>query len=379
MELEGQNIGFVKSNMDVLHTISTAILSRQHVRNGDPMRYVHIDNVEPGQHLGRTIFSGNGAVLLSDGVQLTVYMINTLNRIGVTMVYIKDPLFEDIEIVDIVSEETKRAVMQRMGQTFDSIRSGKDFNTRNINGSIDNLLDEIMKNKDVLVQLSDIRTKDNEMYVHALNVSMMSALIGIQMELSMNQLRELVIGAMLHDIGKVELITDDTSEDLKKHHTWRGFEMLKNKRELSLLIAHVAFQHHEKMNGSGLPREMQGDQIHLYARIVAVANTYDNLLFDSSQGRRLLPHEACEHMMVLAGEELDREIVIQFLRTISVYPTGTSVKLSSRETGVVVGQHRGLPGRPVVRVVKSESGTDLEVIEVDLAKHTTVFIDSVLQ
>ncbi|SFM03635.1 HD-GYP domain, c-di-GMP phosphodiesterase class II (or its inactivated variant) [Paenibacillus sp. 1_12] len=343
------------------------------------MRYVHIDNVEPGQHLGRTIFSGNGAVLLSDGVQLTVYMINTLNRIGVTMVYIKDPLFEDIEIVDIVSEETKRAVMQRMGQTFDSIRSGKDFNTRNINGSIDNLLDEIMKNKDVLVQLSDIRTKDNEMYVHALNVSMMSALIGIQMELSMNQLRELVIGAMLHDIGKVELITDDTSEDLKKHHTWRGFEMLKNKRELSLLIAHVAFQHHEKMNGSGLPREMQGDQIHLYARIVAVANTYDNLLFDSSQGRRLLPHEACEHMMVLAGEELDREIVIQFLRTISVYPTGTSVKLSSRETGVVVGQHRGLPGRPVVRVVKSESGTDLEVIEVDLAKHTTVFIDSVLQ
>ncbi|MCU6796149.1 HD domain-containing protein [Paenibacillus sp. WQ 127069] len=343
------------------------------------MRYVHIDNVEPGEHLGRTIFSGNGAVLLSDGVQLTVYMINTLNRIGVTMIYIKDPLFEDIEIIDIVSEETKRAVMQRMGQTFDSIRSGKDFNTRNINGSIDSLLDEIMKNKDVLVQLSDIRTKDNEMYVHALNVSMMSALIGIQMEMPMNQLRELVIGAMLHDIGKVELITDDTSEDLKKHHTWRGFELLKNKRELSLLIAHVAFQHHEKMNGSGLPREMQGDQIHLYARIVAVANTYDNLLFDLSLGRRMMPHEACEHMMVLAGEELDREIVIQFLRTISVYPTGTSVRLSSKETGVVVGQHRGLPGRPVVRVVKSESGTDLEVVEVDLAKHTTVFIDSVLQ
>ncbi|WP_240417923.1 HD-GYP domain-containing protein [Paenibacillus periandrae] len=343
------------------------------------MRYVHIDNVEPGEYLGRTIFSGNGAVLLSDGVQLTVYMINTLNRIGVTMIYIKDPLFEDIEIIDIVSEETKRAVMQRMGQTFDSIRSGKDFNTRNMNVSIDNLLDEIMKNKDVLVQLSDIRTKDNEMYVHALNVSMMSALIGIQMEMPMNQLRELVIGAMLHDIGKVELITDDTSEDLKKHHTWRGFELLKNKRELSLLIAHVAFQHHEKMNGSGLPREMQGDQIHLYARIVAVANTYDNLLFDLSLGRRMMPHEACEHMMVLAGEELDREIVIQFLRTISVYPTGTSVKLSSKETGVVVGQHRGLPGRPVVRVVKSESGTDLEVVEVDLAKHTTVFIDSVLQ
>jgi HD-GYP domain-containing protein (c-di-GMP phosphodiesterase class II) len=344
------------------------------------LRYVHIDNVEPGQFLGRTIFSGNGAVLLSDGVQLTVYMINTLNRIGVTMIYIKDPLYEDVEIVDVVSEETKRAVMQRMGETFNSIRSGKDFNTRNINGSIDNLLDEVMRNKEVLVQLSDIRTKDNEMYVHALNVSMMSVLIGIQMDLPMNQLRELAIGAMLHDIGKVELITDDTSKDLKKHHTWRGFETLKNKRELSLLIAHVALQHHEKFNGKGLPRGTEGEQIHLYARIVAVANTYDNLLFESSsEGRRLMPHEACEHMMVLAGDDLDREIVIHFLRTVSVYPTGASVKLSTKETGVVVGQHRGLPGRPIVRVVKSESGTDLEVVEVDLAKHTTVFIDNVLQ
>jgi HD-GYP domain-containing protein (c-di-GMP phosphodiesterase class II) len=302
-----------------------------------------------------------------------------LNRIGVTMIYIKDPLFEDVEIVDIVSEETKRAVMQRMGDTFNSIRSGKDFNTRNINGSIDNLLDEVMRNQEVLIQLSDIRTKDNEMYVHALNVSMMSALIGIQMELPMNQLRELAIGAMLHDIGKVEMITDDQSDDVKHHHTWRGFEVLKNKRELSLLIAHVAFQHHEQMDGEGLPRGMLGDQIHLYARITAVANTYDNLLFDLSLGRRMLPHEACEHMMVLAGSKLDREIVIHFLRTVSVYPTGASVKLSTKETGVVVGQHRGLPGRPIVRVVKSEEGSNLEVKEVDLAKQTTVFIDSVLQ
>ncbi|MDF2960416.1 MAG: metal dependent phosphohydrolase [Paenibacillus sp.] len=342
------------------------------------MRYVHIDYVEQGQHLGRTIFSGNGAVLLSEGVQLTVYMITTLKRIGVTMVYIKDPMFDDIEIVDIVSDETKRAVMQRMGDTFESIRSGKDFNTRTLNGSIDNLLDEVMRNKDLLVQLSDIRTKDNEMYVHAINVSMMSVLIGIQMDLPMTQLRELAIGAMLHDVGKVEKITVDESEDVKLHHTWRGFEILKNKRELSLLIAHVAFQHHERIDGTGIPRRVQGDQIHLYAKITAVANTYDNLLFDLSLGRRMLPHEACEHMMALAGTHLDREIVIHFLRTVSVYPTGASVRLSTKETGVVVGQHRGLPGRPVVRVVKAESGTDLEVKEVDLAKQTTVFIDSVM-
>lgn len=343
------------------------------------MRYIHIDNVEPGQFLGRTIFAGNGAVLLSEGVQLTVYMITTLKRIGVTMIYIKDPQFEDVEIADVVSEETKRAVMQRMGETFESIRSGKDVNTRSINGSIDNLLEEVMKNKEVLVQLSDVRTQDNAMYVHALNVCMMSVLIGIHMGLTMSQLRELAIGALLHDVGKIESIADDGSEDMRKHHTWRGFEVLKNKRELSLLIAHVAFQHHERIDGEGVPRKIPGDQIHLYAKITAVANTYDNLLFDLSLGRRMLPHEACEQMTALAGTQLDRDIVIHFLRTVSVYPTGASVKLSTKETGVVVGQHRGLPGRPVVRVVKSDFGDrELNVKEVDLAKQTTVFIDNVL-
>ncbi|OXM84953.1 HD-GYP domain-containing protein [Paenibacillus rigui] len=343
------------------------------------MKYIHIEQVEQGQYLGRTIFSGSGAVLLSEGVQLTVYMITTLKRIGVTMIYIKDPLFEDVEITDVASDETKRAVMQQMGQTFESIRSGKDFNTRHINGSIDHLLEELLKNKEVLVQLSDIRTQDNAMYVHALNVCMMSVMIGIQMDLPVNQLRELAVGALLHDIGKVEKITNDSAEDSRMHHTWRGFEVLKNKRELSLLIAHVAFQHHERIDGEGLPRRMPGEQIHLYAKIVAVANTYDNLLFDLSLGRRMLPHEACEHMTALAGTQLDREIVIHFLRTVSVYPTGASVKLSTRETGVVVGQHRGLPGRPVIRVVKSDStDRELDIKEVDLAKQTTVFIESVM-
>ncbi|MBO9608772.1 MAG: HD domain-containing protein [Paenibacillaceae bacterium] len=342
------------------------------------MRYVSIETVEPGQYLGKTIFASNGAILLSENVQLTVYMITTLRRIGVAMVYIKDPNFADVEIEEVVSEENKRAVMQRIGDTFDSIKSGKDFSTKAISISVDRLLEDITQNKEVLLQLSDIRTKDNEMYVHALNVATMSTLVGINMGLSQAQLKELAIGALLHDIGKLERITDDESDDLKLHHTWRGFEVLKNKREFSLLIAHVAFQHHERPDGQGIPRRVASEQIHLYAKIVAAANIYDNLLFDLSAGKRMLPHEACERMMAMSGSEIDREVLIQFLKIISVYPTGTSVRLTTRETGVVVGQHRGLPGRPVIRVVKQEYDNDLTIKEVDLAKQTTVFIENVL-
>lgn len=341
------------------------------------MKYVHIDSVESGQYLGRTIFGGNGAVLLSEGVQLTVYMITTMRRIGVTMLYIKDPLTEDVEITDVVSEENKRAVMHKMTEMVDTIRSGKDFNSRHVSFSIDRLLEDVMQNKEVLVQLTDIRTKDNAMYVHSLNVATISSLIGINMGLTQSQVKELAIGALLHDIGKIDENYDDLSMDLKKHHTWRGFEILKNKREFSLLIAHVAFQHHETPSGEGVPRKLADDQIHLYAKIVAAANTYDNLLFDLDTGMRMQPHEACERITAMSGTKLDHDVVVQFLRTVSVYPTGTCVRLSTRETGVVVGQHRGLPGRPVVRIARQDEEL-LDVKEIDLAKHTTVFIDAVL-
>ena len=342
------------------------------------MRYVSIDQVEPGQYLGRTIFSANGAVLLSEGVPLTVYMISTLKRIGATMIYIKDPDFEDVEIPEVISNETKQLVMKRMTEICESIRSGKQFDTRGLSVSADQLIEDMMDNKDVLIQLSEIRTKDNHMFVHALNVGMMAVSIGMNMNLNRGQLKDLAIGALLHDVGKLDGIEENGDLSDRNHHAWRGFEILKQKQELNLLIAHVALQHHETPDGQGAPRRLNGDQIHLYAKIVAVANMYDNLVSTLSSGKRMLPHEACEHMMALAETKLDREVLIHFLRTVSVYPTGTSVRLSTREVGVVVGQHRGLPGRPVVRVVRRDDN-DVEVKEIDLAKHPTVFVEAVLE
>jgi len=341
------------------------------------MKYVSIENVEPGQYLGKTVYSSNGTVMLSAGVQLTVFMINTLNRIGVTMLYIQDPDFEDVEPDDILSEATKQAVIQEMNDAFSAIRSGKEWSTKKVNVSVDRILEDVMNGKETLVQLTDIRTGDNAQYVHAVNVCLMSTLIGINMGLNYGQLKDLAIGALLHDIGKISTADTSRQQDiLKSHHTWAGFEILKNKREFSLMIAHVALQHHERVNGTGMPRSLSAEEIHLYAKIVAVANTYDNLVNDFN-GARMLPHEACEKMMAMSGTELDHEVLVEFNRIISVYPNGTAVRLSTKETGVVVRQHRGLPGRPVVRLVK-ESGRDLDVKEVDLARHTTVFIDAVM-
>ncbi|RKP48800.1 HD domain-containing protein [Cohnella endophytica] len=339
------------------------------------MKLVDIESVETGQILGKTIFSSNGTVLLSKGVQLTVYMISTLKRIGVTTVYIDNPMYRDISIDEVLSDETKRAVIHQMSEMFEALRSGKSFNSKAVSQTVDEMLEDVMKNQNLLIQLSDIRTADNAMFLHAMNVCMISSLLGLNMGLNMLQLKELAIGALLHDLGK--LGAPEVQEG-RMHHSWRGFELLKNKREYSLLIAHVAFQHHEAIDGSGAPRGLTGDDIHTYAKIAAVANAYDNMIYASGEGRSLMPHEACEELNAMSGTKLDHEVLVHFMRIVSIYPNGISVRLSNRQTGVVVGQHRGLPGRPIVRVIDKEGDEAVGYAEVDLAQNPTMFIESVL-
>jgi len=337
------------------------------------MRLVDIESLEPGQVLGKTIYSSNGTVMLAQGVQLTVYMISQLKRLGVTMLYIQDPDFADVTVEDPISDETKRMVIRQLSETFDSIRSGKQFSTKAISGAVDQLLRDIMENQDVQLQLSDIRTHDNAAYLHAIHVCAASVMIGLNLGYNMQQLKELAIGALLHDIGKIDA---PDNEEGRNHHAWRGFDTLKNKPEFSLLIAHVALQHHEHVDGSGQPRGLASDQIHPYAKITAVANTYDNLLHPEDSGL-VLPHEAVETLNSFSGTKLDHEMLVLFNRFVSIYPNGVSVRLSNRQTGVVVGQHRGLPGRPVVRVLAREDD-DVRAEEIDLARHPTLFIEAVL-
>lgn len=240
------------------------------------------------------------------------------------------------------------------------------------------MLNDVLNGREMLVQLTDIRTKDNAQYVHAMNVCLLSSVIGLNMGLNYNQLKDLAVGALLHDIGKVgEPPGSGSAANSSLHHTWRGFEVIKNKREFSLLVAHTALQHHEHVDGTGMPRGIKGSDIHLFARIVSVANIYDNLINGLSKDS-LMPHEACEEMMALSGTKLDRDILIEFNKSVSVYPNGTAVRLSTKETGVIVRQHRGLPGRPVIRVARGSTRYSLDVVEIDLAQHTTVFIEAVM-
>ncbi|KZE52852.1 metal-dependent phosphohydrolase [Brevibacillus parabrevis] len=353
------------------------------------MKYVSVDQVEPGDVLARSIYTSEGLTLLQTGVQLTVGMINKLRRFGVTMLSIKDPFFDEIKEQEVVTETTRKDAIRNLSGAIACVQSGKEFDVRGIQKSVGNIVEETLRNRKVLLNLGEIRTTDNALYIHSLNVCMMATVMGVGLGYNTTQLKELAIGALLHDIGKLSV--DKEAPAYKKnnktnHHTWLGFDILRKKHEMSIVSAHVPLQHHEWVDGTGVPRGLSGDEIHDFAKIVSICNYYDNLISPfSKEEETMAAYEACEQVMGLAEKRFDHKMVVHFLRSIAMYPTGTSLKLSTGEVGVVIDQNRGLPARPVVRVIRREQqanrrmAEDHEICDIDLGAEPTIFITGVME
>lgn len=165
---------------------------------------------------------------------------------------------------------------------------------------------------------------------------------------------DLGIGCLLHDIGKAK-------STVKEDHPIAGFHLLRNIRELSLMSAHIAYQHHETIDGTGFPRMLSGEQVLEFAQICSIANDYDN--FVSKEG--LLPHVALEKIMTLSEKKYVHTIVVACSKGIISYPPGTNVCLNIGEG--IVTRIEANPHRPIVRIHNLNK-------EVDLNNHPTLII-----
>ncbi|MCO5386806.1 HD domain-containing phosphohydrolase [Desulfosporosinus sp.] len=350
------------------------------------MRQVSVNSLTMGDVLGKTIFSSLGRILLGKGVKLTPLYIAKLRDMGISILYIEDDRFDDVIVEDVISEEHRREAMEILEKSTRSVRLGKELDGFDLKRIINKIVEEILFKKDILVNMMEMRSLDNQMFAHSVNVCVLSTILGKALLLDREKLETLAIGAILHDIGKVQVDpkliakVDLTAEEVEtlKTHTTLGFEDLRKRKDLNLVIAHIAFQHHEHMNGTGYPRQLKEGEIHPLAQMVAIADLYDKLTSDHSNVKRIMPHEACEILMGLAGMLYPLEIVRVFMRNIAAYPTGVTVKLNTGEIGVVVDQNLSMPARPIVRVFdESDFGSNV-VKEYNMVEKRTIFIQEVL-
>lgn len=346
--------------------------------------------IRPGMELTRNIYHSDGRILLREGITISEIFMHKLIEAGVYSLYIKDDFSGDVDIVDAISEEARRQSMDTIRGAYVSLEKKAKIDTQVIKATIDRILEEILNNKDVLLSICDISSIDDYTMVHSVNVCIMSVMIGVSMLYKDKELRDLGIGALLHDIGKASIDQNvahkprlelmDVEEEEFRRHTDAGFEILRRYQGISLLSAHVAFQHHENWDGSGFPRQLSGDRILNYARIVAVADMYDRLMDERYYYPALSSEEAVDRIRSMAGKSMDPAVVEALMSHVAVYPTGALVELNGVYLAIVIQQNNEKPGSPIVKMLYDKSiGQKLDEQVVDLLTKKTIRITKLLK
>ncbi len=348
-------------------------------------RQISSSLLRPGMRLGRTLYDEHGRVLLSKGVEIREGFIDKIQK-DFAVVYIDDEVTEGIEIKEAVPMELRLQTQSMLRTQWELWKNNATLDKVSIDRHLAKSMRDQMKNLLSIIQgttilqedLSSVATYDNQTYVHSINVAIYSMIIGVSMGLTENMLVDLGLGAILHDIGKIWVpvdvlnkpgkLTADEYEVIKKHADM-GHEVLVKQHELSYLVAHCAYQHHERLNGSGYPRGLVGDEIHLFGKIIAVADVYDAMVMHRPYRRGMLPSEVMEYLYSRVETEYDLNIVALFSKKVSMYPIGTEVKLSDGRTAIIKDTNPNFPGRPIVRIIQNERGEATAHEEVNLIDH----------
>lgn len=354
------------------------------------MRYVATNTVKPGTKLARGIYNDKGQILLNEGVVLQEGLIKRLNEIGIPHIYIQDKDTKDIFYKEVIPRELKTKAIKTIEETFHQVQLDRTLPSsiaiekasQNMIKIVRDLHKEIKSNNDLVSLLSDVFTYDNYIFTHSFNVTLYSLAIGMELGLSQKEVEILGLGAILHDVGKMKIpteilfkpgkLTEEEFAEIKKHPQ-TGYDILRDVQTISLIVAHCAYQHHERINGSGYPRGIKGDDIHYFAKIIAVADVFDAVTSDRIYRGAMLPHNGLEILFAGSRTLFEEEIVNAFKRSVAIYPVGLTVELSDGRKGVVVKQNKHISNRPVIRILEEE-GEEVTPYEIDLVEELSVVI-----
>ncbi len=353
------------------------------------MRMIALHRCFPGMRLARSIYSEDGKVLLAQGVELTSGIIDRLKQYGISYVYVQDAMFADLKEEPTIPDEISTAAVAKIRNLFhehihavqNSISWSKVY--REMEEIFERVYREIVRHKQTMFRLNQIYTYDAYLYKHSYQVGVYAMIMAIQHQYNKQQVFEMAMGSFLHDIGKLcisrEIInksgklSEAECEEVKRH-TIYGYDILRQASCFSLLSAHVALQHHERLDGSGYPRALTGDEIHEYAKIVAIADVYDAMTTNRMCQKAMLPNQVMEMLYAGSGTKFDTHYLTTFRNSIVLYPVGLTVTLSTGERGVVVDNNTSAPNRPVVRVLEDAERQSIPPYEIDLTKALSIEI-----
>jgi HD-GYP domain-containing protein (c-di-GMP phosphodiesterase class II) len=273
--------------------------------------------------------------------------------------------------------------------------------------AVNDIVESLLSNPDVLINANTIRGHDEFLFQHQLETTIIAVVMAKKIGYTRKELEILATGSLLHDLGLSVIPPEITQKpgrltfdefSLLKEHTSLGYAILKENPRLAIVSAHIAFQHHERQDGGGYPRGLRGEnqlatkgyinergRIHRYAEIVAVANTYENLIAPRGQPNLAKsPPDALKTMILAAGTQLNRALVNLFLSLTPAFPVGSSITVSGESKeyaghkGIVAKLNSFNLARPEVLLLFNKDGKRIRPVSINLAERADVQIQFAL-
>jgi len=352
------------------------------------MRLVNTRYVVEGSVLARPVINSSGRILLQSGVRVTASYIGRLMAMGYDVLFIEDDRLEDVEFHMSITGQTREAAYKTIENVSKYIESGNEsaLKESNVRATVQQMLNDLLYSSDVLGNLTEIQGYDDYTFHHSINTTILGLVLGMASGFSEHKLLEFGMGVLMHDIGKIQVpasilnkktpLLPEEFDEIKRHSTI-GFDILRRNNDFSLLSAHVAFQHHEKWDGSGYPRGLKGSEIHEYGKLAAVADVYEALTSRRIYRKAIEPNDAFEYIVSQSDKHFDPLVLDVFKKHIAIYPSGSGVLLSNGQRGNVVKQNPAFPNRPLVRVFYENEESLPAPIDYNLIEQPSLMIVAV--
>jgi putative nucleotidyltransferase with HDIG domain len=230
---------------------------------------------------------------------------------------------------------------------------------------VGNIVDSEIRNRDALVCLSQLKNRDEYTAFHSMNVCILAVAFGRALLLPREDLHLLGIGGLLHDIGKMKVPLDILNKPDKlteaefaemKNHVRYGEEILSRIPDIPDPVVQMVAQHHERYNGKGYLKGLQGEQVSLFGQISTIVDVYDAITSDRVYRAGLLPNVALKKMFEWSASDFNRGLFEHFVKSIGIYPVGSLVEVNGLDIGIVVAANRENAMKPTVKLVKNRSG-----------------------
>ena len=280
------------------------------------------------------------------------------------------------------AEKTYQSSSVFVSDLMTKVAKGGGIDTPLAKDAISACVDSVLHSPDAFLWLSQLKKKDNYTAQHSLNVCVLSIVLGRQIGLKAEQLNQLAMCGMMHDIGKMLVpqeilkkpgkLDPDEWRKMQKH-TIFGYELLSSSTNMFQGAIETALTHHEHVDGKGYPRGISSDSLSLFSNIVSIADIYDAITSDKVYKKASTHLEAIKVLFELSDNQLNSQLVSKFIESLSVYPPGSFVKMSNGSIAMVLEVNTKLKLRPKILLILDKNMQLIGDKVVDLTKTMTDF------